>query len=216
MGDVHVEVVDDHREVVGGRAIRARDDEIVEFLVAEAEPTTDEIVEHHIAVIGIAEPDDRLDAGRGRSAALAAVTVVARFLLVLQLLGAQRVDALSRAVAAVGGTRGEHAVDDLGVALEALRLVVGTLVVVELQPRHAVENGVDRLLGRTLPVGVLDAQHEAAAVTTRVEPAEQRRACATDVQIPRRTRGKTGTDLHVRDYSRLMGAVRIDRPSGCS
>ena len=42
---------------------------------------------------------------------------------------------------------------------------------------------LDHLVRRALGVGVLDAQHEHAAVAAREQPVEERRARAADVQV---------------------------------
>ena len=76
--------------------------------------------------------------------------------------------------------------------IETLGLIVGTLVVIEAQPLHRVENRLHRLLRRPLQIGILDAQYETALCFTAVEPAEQGRTRATNVQYSGRTRGKSG------------------------
>src|SRR5439155_5033852 len=53
----------------------------------------------------------------------------------------------------------------------------------EAKPAKPVENALDHFGRRTLDVGVLDAQHEGAAVAPCEEPVEQRGARAADVQI---------------------------------
>ena len=68
-------------------------------------------------------------------------------------------------------------------------------VPVEPEPVEAVEDRVDRGLGRALAVGVLDAQQERAAEALGVEPVEQRRARAADVQEAGRGGGEAGDDL---------------------
>ena len=90
----------------------------------------------------------------------------------------------------------EQPLDIFTIAIETLALVVRSLVVVERQPFHAVEDGVHGRLGGTLAIRVLDAQYEYAAVAAGEQPAEQRRAGAPDVKISRRTRGKAGAYRH--------------------
>ena len=77
------------------------------------------------------------------------------------------------------------------VAIEPLRLEVrrmraadfGALIPVDAEPAQAVENAGDHLGLRALDVGVFDAKDEGAAVTAGVEPVEQRRAGAADVEV---------------------------------
>ncbi len=53
------------------------------------------------------------------------------------------------------------------------------------QPLHAIQDHLDGLIGGALPVGIFDAQDEAPTLAACVEPAEQRRADATNVQQSR-------------------------------
>src|SRR4029077_2700671 len=118
---------------------------------------------------------------RARLAALTADSGIARLLLTRDLLLALRIQLLLGAVAVGSGDRLQHAANALAVTIETLRLVVRTLVGVEPEPAHALENHAHRLLGGALPVRVLDAQNELAARAPRVQPAEQRSARAADV-----------------------------------
>ena len=70
---------------------------------------------------------------------------------------------------------------------------VGPLVPIEPEPAQAVENPFDHLRRRSLDVGVLDAQHEHAAVTTREQPVEERRARAADVEVAGRRRSEANS-----------------------
>ena len=58
---------------------------------------------------------------------------------------------------------------------------------------------VDHLLRRALDVGVLDAQHEHAAVTPREQPVEERRAGAADVEVA----GGRRREADAREQTRL-------------
>src|SRR5690606_40567649 len=109
-----------------------------------------------------------------------------------QLLGAQRREAGGRGPAMIGAAGGEHLDDDLAIAVEALRLVVGTLVRIEAEPGHAVEDRLDGLLRGALQVGVLDPQHEGALVVPGIGPGEERGAGPADVEVARRAGGEAG------------------------
>ena len=179
--DAHVLVVDDHAEVVGGRAVRARDDEIVELGVLERHGAVHQVFDHDGAVQRILEAHDRLHAGT-RLGAIAAKAGIARLFLARGLLRAHVVQLLLRAVAVIGSAGGEHLRDHFAIAIEALGLVVRALVRVEPQPLHAFEDHAHGLVGGALAVRVFDAQDEFAAVAARLQPAEKRRAHAADVQ----------------------------------
>jgi hypothetical protein len=90
----------------------------------------------------------------------------------------------------------EQVIEHLPVPLEALGLVEGPFVVVQAQPGHAFQDGVDRFFRGALAVGVLDAQDEGAAVVARMQPGEQRRARAADVQIAGGTGGEAAAYAH--------------------
>ena len=70
------------------------------------------------------------------------------------------------------------------------------LIPIETQPAQAVEDPRDHVLRRPLDVGVLDAQDERAAVPAHVEPVEERRPRAADVQIAGGTRREADSDSH--------------------
>ena len=54
---------------------------------------------------------------------------------------------------------------------------------IEPEPRQAVHDGADRVLGGTGAVGILDPEQEFAAVVAGKEPIEERGAGAADMQI---------------------------------
>ena len=68
---------------------------------------------------------------------------------------------------------------------------VGPLIPVEPQPAQTLHDARDHLPRRSLGVGVFDAQDEGAAMAAGVEPVEQRRAGAADVEIAGRRRRET-------------------------
>ncbi len=51
VGDAHVVVVDDDGEHVGGRAVRAQDDEIVEVAVGEGDSALDLVLDRRLAAL---------------------------------------------------------------------------------------------------------------------------------------------------------------------
>ena len=92
----------------------------------------------------------------------------------------------------------------VAVPVQPLRLEVrrvraahlGPLVPVQPQPAQPVQDAGDHVGRRALDVGVFDAQHEHAAVAAGVEPVEERRAGAADVQVARGRRRKTDARGH--------------------
>jgi hypothetical protein len=193
--DLHVVVVHHHAEIVGRRAVGTGDDQVVELGAVEGDRAVHDVVHHDLPLVRVAEADHRIHARHGL-AAVPAAAVVARLFLAGHLAGAQLVQLLPGAIAVVGLALAQELVDDLLVTVHALRLVEGSLVVVEAQPLHAVEDRLHRLGRGSLAVGVLDAQDELPAVSARVQPAEQRGAHAADVQHAGGTGSKAGADGH--------------------
>ena len=132
--------------------------------------------------------------GASRRVAVAPAPVVAHRPALEPRLLAHLLELLGAGVAAVGGAPGQHLVDHLAVARGARELADRLAVPVEPEPFEAVEDRVDRGLGRALAVGVLDAQEERPAEAPGVEPVEQRRARAADVQESGRGGREAGDD----------------------
>ena len=109
------------------------------------------------------------------------------------------------AVAVIGASVRDQLRRCGAIALEPLRLEIGRVrtadlrpfIPVEPEPSQAVENAGDHVGRRALDVGVFDAQDERAAVPPRVEPVEERRARAADVQIAGGRGRKTNAWDHV-------------------
>ena len=85
----------------------------------------------------------------------------------------------------------------LGLPIRTVRAAdVRSFVPVETKPPEAVENSGDHVRRRAFDVGVLDAKNERAAVATGVEPVEERRSSAADVQESCRRRREAHTWGH--------------------
>ncbi len=220
MADAHVHVVHHHDEVVRRRAVGTGDDEVVELAVGEHDAALHPVVDHRLPLQRGPETDHRVSTRvRRRLGEVTAAPVVAGLLLARHLRLAQRLQPLAGAVAAIRPALLQEAVDHLRVAVEALGLVERPLVVVESEPGHALEDRIDRLGGGALTVGILDAQHEVAAVPPGIQPGEQRRACTTDMEIAGGTGGETGLYGHVRlpekgvrTRARSAGPAAAERP----
>src|SRR4029079_9688657 len=165
--------------------------QVVELAVRDGDVTLDRIGPFDDAVVGIAEADDGLDAGRGRAALRvfrAPAPVVARLLAALDLLVTKCIELLLRHVVAIRLAFVEPARDDLAIARHAVHLVDRTLVVIEAEPRHVLDDAALRLVRRAREVGVLDAQHELPAMPPRIRPGEVRRADVAEMQASRGAR----------------------------
>ena len=172
MGYFHIHIVDYDRKIVSRAAVAALDDQIVEFGIADLDPALDVILETDRAVAWVPEAHHHRLAGFGLQSQITATTVVARFLLRRHLLFAQRIEPLFRTLAIVSVTLLDQLVDDLVIAIETFCLEKRAFVIVEPQPRHAVQNRLHRFRRRTLEIGVLDPEHETALHFPGIQPAE--------------------------------------------
>ena len=103
----------------------------------------------------ILEPHHRQYARTG-IAAITPPSVVARLLASRGLVGAQLRQFFLGAIATIGGSRCKHGIDDLLVAIEALGLKVGALVVVKTSPCHARQDLLYGLVSGAFQVRVFD------------------------------------------------------------
>lgn len=186
-GDAHCDVVGHDGHVVHRRAVGPEDHEVAaHVLIGEFDRPM-----HEVIPAGRAVGDTKADGewlascdalpdlvvgehGHGAIEAVRLAACVGLFAEALQFLGRREV-----AVCMPGR---EQAMRVALMALEVRSLVDDLLVPIEAEPREALEDCPGAFLGAAGPVGVLDAQEELAAVLSRVEPVEERRAGAADVQ----------------------------------
>ena len=177
--DAHHGIVHHGGKVVGGGAVGAEDDEVIQLAGVEGHVTVDRIVDHHVATV-----EGNLDAqgvGLARvdaAPSLGGVDVAAGALVALEgvvaRLGGSLVgrELLRRAEARIGLALVPQALRRVAVELHAVGLAVGakvaahlrTLVPVEAQPAHGTQDDLGVLLGRAGWVRVVDAQDEGAVV----------------------------------------------------
>ena len=194
--DAHVVIVDDDRQHVGRRAVGAQQNEIVEILVLEDDASLHGVLDDRLAVLGRLDAHDIGRAGgRLGGVAIAPAAVVAPGALFRLGLLAHLLEFLRGGVAAIGAALRQQRFGDLGMARGARGLVDDLAVPIEAEPLQPVDDGVDRRLRGALAVGVFDAQHHPAAVLLGVEPVEQRRARAADMQKAGGRRSEAGDDL---------------------
>ena len=164
------------------------------LLIGSGFPNVYDVVDYHRALIGVAEPDHRLDAWTRRNP-LPATPVVSGLLLARDLCRAHLIELLLRAVAVIRLALAEKLRDHLGITAEAPRLVVGTLVVIEAEPLQTFEDSTDHLFAGSLDVGVFDAEDEFAAGLAGEQPVEQCGTRPTDMQIARWRRREANTNI---------------------
>src|SRR5690606_17164261 len=185
-----------HREVVGGVAVAAEDHQVVEFGIGDLDAAFHLVVPRHHAIERVAEADHAVGIVAEARVGIAIGAVVARLLARRHRRFAHRLEFFLGLVGVIGVTGGDQLLGDLPVAVEPMGLVDRAFVVVQPQPVHRLEDRVDGRLGAALAVGVLYAQDELPAVAARLQPAVQRGARATDVQVAGGGRGEAGADGH--------------------
>ena len=124
-----------------------------------------------------------------------------------------RLELLAGAVAPVGGALGEEPVRVLPVDLAALGLAIRALVPVEAEPPQIVQHAPDRFLGDPAGIGVLQTQHEAAAVVPGEEPREQRAADVAHVERAAGCGREPAPNLPGHRDQAFTGLARVPTPS---
>jgi hypothetical protein len=90
--------------------------------------------------------------------------------------------------------RRQQSFRDLAVAGRTRELVDRFAVPIETKPGEAVEDRLDRCLGRAFAVGVLDPQQHLAAASAGVKPVEKGCPCPANVKEARGRRSKARYD----------------------
>ena len=216
MRDGHVDVVADDGELIGGQAVGPHNHEVFDRGVVDRDGPVHLIGKRRLALRDADAHGARPLCGFHRRDLVSpepqAVTVVDPALTAGFGRRAFGLQSLCRAIAVVGVAAADQRVGTLAMPAEARRLRVGAVRAANLRafvplnphPAQAAENRPDHLVGRPLGVGVLDAKDERAAVTAGVEPVEQRRAGASDVEVPGGRGGEADThssyELRVTSY----------------
>ena len=212
MGDLHGDVVGDHCKVVGGRAIAAQNDKVVDAVVLEADGSMYKIVPGGFA-LGNPEADGKGIAGLDAAALLGGRQLGGTF---ARKAGHALSSAGDRCIAGARelGLGGEVAVGEpplqklqraLPMTFGAMRLEDRFLVPVQSQPAQSIQELGDVLGAAAAPVGVLNAQQKGPALAARQKPVEERGAGATDMQRP----GGRGSEAK---SHAIQGACRLRMP----
>ena len=175
-------VVDDDAEHIGRCAVRTQEHEVVELGILHSHRALYAVLDCDFAGLRCLQADDIGQIRRVRAVAPAAI--IAHRLFGGSLGRAHFLKLLRCCVTAIGMAVCEQCVGDFGVARRTAELIDFGPVPIEAKPAHPVQDRLDRRVSRPRTVGILDAQQEGAAVVTGIEPVEQRRARAADVQKP--------------------------------
>ena len=194
VGDLHLDVVDHVDEVEDRLAVGTEDHEVA--VLDAFDLPADEVVQHH---------------RRG-------VDLLVVFLQVFVVGGgagafeAQPPGAVLLVGAALGGEFAQLRLVEfraLGLEIRTVRAAdLGAFVPVHAEPAHRVEDHLQEGVGVALLVRVLDAEDELAARVAGVEPVEQGRTGASDVEEAGGAGGEADADLGHLDRERGRGGVR--------
>ena len=151
VGDVHVEIVYHHAEIVSGGAIGAGDDQVVKFFVVEFDAAFHGVVPSGDAVLRHFETHHRRHAfwnGRqGFACFRTPFAIVHKVLLVGFGFSALCIQLFFGGVAVIGRAIGQHFGDDFFVAVKAFGLVERAFVIAHVYPMHAIQNCLYRSRG---------------------------------------------------------------------
>ena len=125
---------------------------------------------------------------------------------------AAKLELLRRLVAGVEHTRRLQPLDRRGIGVEAGGLMHGD-VGAHAQPMQILLDLVGIFLARARDIGVVEPQHEAAAVLQREQPVEQGGARIADMDVAGRRRRETYGDGHRRRGSEGRGRWQAARPT---
>jgi len=170
VGNPHLGVVDDDREVVRRIPVGPLQDQIIQLLVIKRDIPFDQVVHDRCAHLRTAEPDHRTRAP-GKFPVPAGPIVFwfpplgQRFFpLGLQFVGG--------AGAVIRLPLVNQLLNHLPVDLHPLCLKIGSLVPVQAKPGHGIEDRPGRFVRRADLIGILDPEDERAAAPSRIEPIE--------------------------------------------
>jgi hypothetical protein len=195
MGDLHIDVIDNHGKVIRRRAVGPSDDQIVQLGILEHHPTPNLVMYHDLAFQRILETHHRIDADSGLSSNTAPA-VVPDALPRFHLLFPKRRELFLRAIAPIGLTVVQPLVDYLSVTIKSLGLIERSLVGVQSQPGHAIQNRVDVFLCRPFSIRIFDAQDELSIMVPCVQPAIERSPYAPKMKYTGGAGCETCSDGH--------------------
>src|SRR6266481_738238 len=125
-------------------------------------------------------------------------SVIAWLFTVCALRFTHRIQLVWRGVAIIRVALVQHFLKHRLVAVHTLHLIERAFVIIQTQPRHAIQNALHRFRCRALYIAIFDTQNESAVVPARIRPGKKCGACATNVQIAGGAGGKTSTCGHKR------------------
>src|SRR5687767_7700737 len=192
--DLHQRIVHHDRKIIGGIAVRTKNDEIVEHIVVKNNFALDQVVDYRLAFQRRFESQRGLS-GRLADAQLSAAPVISRRKTLRLRLFSPSFQFLGCAYAPIGLSSLEERHRMAVISVHALCLSIRPLVPPEAHPFQSFQNRLNRFVRRTALIGVFNAQDEDTLLLFGKEPIEQGGADSADVKEAGRTGRKSHTDL---------------------
>jgi hypothetical protein len=167
----HVEIIDDHGEIVGGRAVGSGNNQVVELRIVENHGAPDLVFDNDIACVWVPKTNDRIYT-LARLLSITATPVVPDLRTTSQLPGTKFIKLSFRAIAAICFVFFEPLLNYSKVSLKSPGLKKRTFVGIQSQPVQSIEYRLDVFVGRSLAISVLDTQDEGPLVMSRIKPTE--------------------------------------------
>ena len=152
VADAHVHIVGDHAQVIRGNAVGTQQHEIFQFRIGKLHPAENCVVKGRTPGLGHGKAYRRgFSRGAPAGAFLARNFPAGAFVAGRTALGGSGRAALLQfllgAKAIVGMSGSQQLGGALAIQIHALGLVVGTLVPVEAEPAHALQDAINHLGG---------------------------------------------------------------------
>jgi hypothetical protein len=195
VGNTHIGIIDDDREIVRRRPVRTGYYEIVELGVLEHHSSPHQVIDDDLAIQGIPEPDDGRYALPRRST-ITATAVVSDALSTGHLFGAQGIEFLPGTEAVVGFSRLQPFINDRTISIETAGLKYRFLIGIEPQPGQTIENSLDILRRRSFAISIFYPDEESASGVPGIQPAKQGGANTSEVQYASGAGSESGCDGH--------------------
>ena len=184
MADLHGDIINHHYKIIGGSAVPAADDEIVQLGIVKDHFTFDQVIHLGLPTLRASKPDGEWLAGVHRCH-IPAGPVIFRLLPPLLGLFPFCLQFIRVTVTSIGLSLAEKQFYMFTIYLSSLALIERTFIPVKPQPLHGIQYGTGLFLGGTGPVRVLNAQDEHTAVMPGKKPVKQGSSSAADVQMTR-------------------------------
>ena len=197
MGDAHIVIIHHHSMQIGGRAIAAQDDHVIQFAIGDAHFALHQIRHNSFTFKRRFDSD-----GEGLAdlfcpgLTIPPAAVIPWWATFRRSAFAHFGQFFRRRPAAIGLTHRQQSLRDFAMSCLPLCLEDRRFIGRKPKPRQAIQDLINRFPGRAFPVRILDTQQVFPAVVARKKPVEQSGASPADMQITGGGRGEARADCH--------------------